>query len=35
MILADGSRAQRAGCRFLNLSPASIELIGEFVGKKS
>lgn len=35
VILADGSRAQRAGCRFLNLSPASIELIGEFFGKKS
>lgn len=34
-MLADGSPAQRAGCRFLNLSPASIDLIGQFFGGKS
>jgi len=36
--LADGRPAQRAGCRFLNLSPASAELIvsiGKFLGNKS
>jgi c-di-GMP-binding flagellar brake protein YcgR len=33
--LADGSPAQRAGCRFLNLSLASHESIGQFIGKKS
>lgn len=34
-ILADGSQARRAGCKFLNLSPSSIELIMEFFGNKS
>jgi c-di-GMP-binding flagellar brake protein YcgR len=34
-ILEDGSQAQRAGCKFLNLSPSSIELILEFFGNKS
>lgn len=36
--LADGSPAQRAGCRFLNLPLGStevVELIGELLGKKS
>lgn len=36
--LADGRPAQRAGCRFLNLPPAStevVELIAELLGKKA
>lgn len=33
--LANGRRAQRAGCRFVNRSPASMALIGEFVNQKS
>lgn len=33
--LANGGRAQRAGCKFVNRSPASMALIGEFVDKKS
>jgi len=33
--LANGGRAQRAGCRFVNRSPASMALIGEFVNTKS
>jgi c-di-GMP-binding flagellar brake protein YcgR len=33
--LANGSRARRAGCRFLNRSPASIALIEELAGKQS
>lgn len=33
--LADGRSAQRAGCRFLDLSLVSTELIGQFIGKKS
>jgi c-di-GMP-binding flagellar brake protein YcgR len=32
--LANGGRAQRAGCKFVNRSPASMALIGEFVNKK-
>lgn len=32
--LADGSRAQRAGCRFLNPSPALSYLISEYFGRK-
>jgi c-di-GMP-binding flagellar brake protein YcgR len=33
--LPNGGQAQRAGCRFVNRSPASMALIGEFVNKKS
>lgn len=33
--LANGGLAQRAGCRFVNRSPAAMALIGEFVNKKS
>ena len=32
--LANGRRSQRAGCRFINRSPASMALIGEFVNQK-
>lgn len=32
--LADGSRAQRAGCRFLNPTPVLTGLISEFFGTK-
>lgn len=31
--LADGSPAQRAGCRFLDLSLASTDLIGQYISK--
>lgn len=33
--LPDGERAQRAGCRFVNWSPAAMALIAEIVEKKS
>ena len=33
--LANGRRAQRAGCRFVNRSPASMALIGDFINEKS
>jgi c-di-GMP-binding flagellar brake protein YcgR len=32
--LPNGARAQRAGCRFLNRSPASMAMIAELVNKK-